>query len=84
MEKKKPARNIALITSGKPPVNLAHSRADLMIENAILSQQLIVLNRQIKRSSPTHCDRFLLVLHARFILEESYSRSNSRDVIDYY
>jgi len=44
--------------------DLPRSRADLMVENAFLRQQLIVLNRQIKRPQLTHPDRFRLVFLA--------------------
>jgi len=36
--------------------DLRHSRKDLIIENAILRQQLIVLNRQVKRPQLTQGD----------------------------
>ena len=45
--------------------DLTRSRADLVVENALLRQQLIILNRQIKRPLLTHRDRFRLVLLAR-------------------
>jgi putative transposase len=45
--------------------DLSRSRADLLVENALLRQQLIVLRRQIKRPQLTYCDRFRLVLLAR-------------------
>lgn len=44
--------------------DLTRSRADLVVENAMLRQQLIVLNRQIKRPQITHRDRFRLILLA--------------------
>lgn len=46
--------------------DLTRSRSDLIVENALLRQQLIVLNRQMKRPLLTRRDRFLLVLLARF------------------
>ena len=46
--------------------DLTRSRSDLIVENALLRQQLIVLNRQVKRPLLTHHDRFRLVLLARF------------------
>ncbi len=46
--------------------DLPRSRADLVVENALLRQQLIVLKRQIKRPRPTVPDRFCLVLLAHF------------------
>jgi hypothetical protein len=46
-------------------VDLPRSKADLLVENALLCQQLIVLNRQIKRPHFTNGDRIRLVLLAR-------------------
>ncbi len=45
--------------------DVTRSRADLIAENAMLRQQLIVLNRQIKRPQFTNGDRIRLVLLAR-------------------
>ena len=45
--------------------DLTRSRADLIVENALLHQQLIVLHRQVKRPVVTNRDRFCLVLLAR-------------------
>jgi putative transposase len=42
------------------------SRADLMVENALLRQQLIVLNRQIKRPQLTNSERIRLVFLSHF------------------
>jgi len=39
--------------------DMARSRTDLIVENALLHQQLIFLNRQVKRPQLTHRDRFL-------------------------
>jgi putative transposase len=47
-------------------LDLTRSRSDLIVENALLRQQLIVLNRQVKRPLLTQQDRFRLVLLARF------------------
>ena len=58
----KPA-TLSLISGGLS--DLTRSRADLIVENALLRQQLIVLNRQVKRPLLTHRDRFRLVLLAR-------------------
>ena len=46
--------------------DLTRSRSDLIVENALLRQQLIVLHRQVKRPLFTQHDRFRLVLIARF------------------
>ncbi len=46
--------------------DLTRSRADLVVENALLRQQLIVLNRQVKRPQITNPDRFRLVLLSHF------------------
>jgi hypothetical protein len=45
--------------------DMTRSRTDLIAENAILRQQLIVLNRQVKRPQLTNRDRLRLVLLAR-------------------
>jgi len=45
--------------------DLTRSRADLIAENVMLRQQLIVLNRQLKRPQLTDFDRIRLVLAAR-------------------
>ena len=45
--------------------DMIRSRADLIAENAMLRQQLIVLNRQVKRPQLTNGDRIRLVLLAR-------------------
>ena len=42
--------------------DLARSRIDLPVENALLRQQLMVLNRQGKRPPLTNPDRFRFVL----------------------
>jgi hypothetical protein len=46
--------------------DLTRSRADLAVENALLRQQLIVLNRQIKRPQLTNPERFRLVFLSHF------------------
>jgi putative transposase len=46
-------------------VDMTRSKTDLIAENAMLRQQLIVLNRQIKRPQLTNGDRLRLVLLAR-------------------
>ena len=45
--------------------DLTHSRTNLVVENALLRQQFIVLNRQVKQPQFTNHDRFLLILLAR-------------------
>jgi len=45
--------------------DLSRSKADLLVENAILRQQLIVLHRQVKRPKLKNGDRIRLVLLAR-------------------
>jgi transposase InsO family protein len=45
--------------------DLPKSKADLMAENAILRQQVIVLNRQVKRPKLSAGDRFRLVFLSR-------------------
>ena len=46
--------------------DLTRSRKDLIIENAILRQQLIVLKRQAKRPQLTQRDRLRLIFLSRF------------------
>ena len=46
--------------------DLTRSRTDLVVENALLRQQLIVLKRQIKRPQLTNPDRFRLVFLSHF------------------
>jgi len=45
--------------------DMACSCTDLIVENALLRQQLIFLNRHVKQPQLTHRDRFLLILLAR-------------------
>ena len=59
----KPA-TLSLISGGL--ADLTRSRTDLIVENALLRQQLIVLNRQVKRPLLTKRDRFRLILLARY------------------
>ena len=47
--------------------DLGRSKSELIAENALLRQQLIILKRQVKRSSFTRTDRMLLVLLARLV-----------------
>jgi hypothetical protein len=46
--------------------DLTRSHTDLVVENALLRQQLIVLNRQVKRPQLTHPERFRLVFLSHF------------------
>ena len=46
--------------------DLTRSRTDLLLENALLRQQLIVLKRQIKRPQLTNPNRFRLVFLSHF------------------
>ena len=45
-------------------LDLTRSKTELMLENALLRQQLILLKRQVKRPAPTWRDRALFVLLA--------------------
>jgi putative transposase len=47
--------------------DLAKGRSELMVENALLRQQLIILRRHVKRPACRKTDRFLLVLFARML-----------------
>jgi hypothetical protein len=46
--------------------DLTRSHTDLVVENALLRQQLIVLNRQVKRPPLTNPDRLRLVFLSHF------------------
>ncbi len=59
----KPATSVLIIGTF---FDLTRSRADLIAENALLRQQLIVLNRQIKGPRLTNPDRFRLVFLSHF------------------
>jgi putative transposase len=48
-------------------VDLTRSPAELLIENALLRQQLIVLHRQIKHPRLKSCDRVLMVVLASWL-----------------
>jgi putative transposase len=47
--------------------DLGRSKSELIAENALLRQQLIILQRQVKRPDFTRTDRLLLVLLARLV-----------------
>jgi len=47
--------------------DLSRSKPELIVENALLRQQLIILKRQVKRPACTKTDRMLLVLLARLV-----------------
>ncbi len=49
--------------------DVAKGKVALMAENVLLRQQLIVLQRQVKRPAFTPRDRLLLVLLARLVLQ---------------
>jgi len=46
--------------------DLTHSRIDLILENALLRQQLIILKCQVKRPQLSNPDRIRLVLLSHF------------------
>ena len=47
--------------------DLTRSKPELIVENALLRQQLIILKRQVKRPTFTKTDRILLVLLAKAV-----------------
>jgi len=47
--------------------DLAKGKSELLVENALLRQQLIILRRQVKRPACRKTDRFLLLLLARML-----------------
>ena len=65
--------------------DLTHSHTDLVVENALLRQQLIVLNRQVKRPQLTNPDRFRLVFLSHFttlIMNSQFAyRCNSKSKV---
>jgi putative transposase len=62
---KKPAGiSSSLSLSTGTMIDLSRSKHELMVENAVLRQQLIVLRRQVQRPKLAGSDRFLLVLLA--------------------
>jgi len=73
--------------------DLFRSREDLIAENAFLRQQLIIINRKIKRPQLTNSDRLSLVLLARctpfwkqavFIIQPDTLLRWHRDLFRYY
>jgi len=61
----KPATSVLLIDILS---DLTRSHTDLVVENALLRQQLIVLNRQVKRPQLTKSDRLRLVVLSHFTM----------------
>ena len=59
----KPATSVLIIDA---ILDLSRSHTDLVVENALLRKQLIVLKRQIKRPQLTNSDRFRLVFLSHF------------------
>ena len=59
----KPAVSVLIIGT---LLDLTRNRTDLVIENALLRQQLIILKRQIKRPQLTKTARFRLVFLFHF------------------
>ena len=53
--------------AGGAALDLTRSKSELVLENALLRQQLIVLQRQVKRPALTWRDRALLVLIASWL-----------------
>jgi putative transposase len=47
--------------------DLAKGRSELIVENALLRQQLLMLRRHVKRPACRKTDRFLLLLLARML-----------------
>jgi putative transposase len=47
--------------------DMSRGKSELLVENALLRQQLVILRRQIKRPVCRKTDRFLLVLLARMV-----------------
>jgi putative transposase len=47
--------------------DLAKGKSELLVENALLRQQLIILRRQVKQPACKNSDRFLLLFLARMV-----------------
>jgi putative transposase len=47
--------------------DLAKGKSELLVENALLRQQLIILRRQVKRPACKKTDRFLMLLLAKIL-----------------
>src|SRR5260370_25529911 len=47
--------------------DLARNKSELVAENAFLRQQLLILNRKVKRPACTKADRILLLLLAKVV-----------------
>jgi hypothetical protein len=47
--------------------DLAKGKSELLVENALLRQQLIILRRHVKRTACKNSDRFLLLFLARML-----------------
>ncbi len=60
----RPARPVATATAGAAR-DAVKSRRDLLVENALLRQQLIVLRRGAKRPALRRADRLVMVVLAR-------------------
>lgn len=61
----KPATSVLIIGALS---DLTRSRTELVVENALLRQQLIVLNRQVKRPELTNPDRLRRVFLSHFTM----------------
>lgn len=62
----KPCRSVATISVGTAS-DLAKSRAELVVQNAMLRKQLIVLRRSAKRPALEKSDRLMLIILARMV-----------------
>ena len=57
----------------------AKGKSELLVENALLRQQLIILQRQVKRPACKRTERFRLVLLARMLqLDRNTKQNDSR------
>lgn len=63
---KKATKSDTVSLAANAVTDMTRSRKDLVAENAMLRQQLIVLNRQVKRPKFTVGDRIRLTLLTRF------------------
>ena len=65
--------------AGGVVTDLLRSKLDLVLENALLRQQLIILNRSVKRPALTATDRGLLMLLASWL--RTWAREDFRKIL---
>jgi hypothetical protein len=64
LQQTRPSRAVVIIGTG---ADIVRTRAELLAENALLRQQLVVLQRRVKRPTLSDTDRRLLVVLSRLV-----------------